>query len=132
MSEQPKTLADLLGVENPQEPDYHPAAVEAHATAKTYAIEILNSPEYRASLMRRIVIDELPSAVECKLWDYAYGRPVERVQVQDLTPQIDDETMDQLKSRVEYLFRLTHTQRMNEVPTSLSDDEDDVEDPSIH
>jgi hypothetical protein len=79
-----KSLADILGVPDPQQPDAPVVPFELDLlspdAAQTFSIEVLNSAQYRESLLRRILMDELPAAVECKLMDYAWGKPVERVE----------------------------------------------------
>lgn len=42
---------------------------------------LLNDPEYQLSLRKRIIAGECPS-IEVLLYQYAYGKPVERVQVE--------------------------------------------------
>jgi hypothetical protein len=51
------------------------------AEARAFARQIVNSPEYRASLLRRIVQGALPPQIEAMLWHYSYGKPTEQVQV---------------------------------------------------
>lgn len=47
--------------------------------AQKLARNIVESQDYRDSLTRRIKSDTLPPAVECMLWHYAYGKPIEQV-----------------------------------------------------
>ena len=49
--------------------------------AREFAEGILNSREYRESLIRRIKSDTLPAAVETLLYHYAYGKPKESIEV---------------------------------------------------
>lgn len=77
-----QTLADFLAVIDPLNPDYQPREPEPDVcdlTGKEFATGVLNSREYRESIVRRIRLDELPSAVECKLMDHGWGKPVETV-----------------------------------------------------
>lgn len=48
------------------------------ASMKEFAEKILASKEYRASLYRRILCDELPAQIESLLYYYAAGKPTER------------------------------------------------------
>lgn len=47
--------------------------------AQKFARNIVESQDYRDSLDRRIKADSLAPAVECMLWHYAYGKPIEQV-----------------------------------------------------
>ena len=77
-----KTLAESLGLDN------SPFDVEPKSTiddivfltAKDFALSILESAEYRQSILRRVIADELPSAIEAKLMDYGWGKPPDRVE----------------------------------------------------
>jgi hypothetical protein len=51
------------------------------AEAKSFSLSILRSEEYRMSVERRVRAGTLPPAVECRLMDYAWGRPVEHVEI---------------------------------------------------
>lgn len=58
-----------------------PLTREEKTAARDLCRTIISSPQYRRSLVTRIVLGELPPALEVRLWDYAYGKPVERVAV---------------------------------------------------
>lgn len=82
-----KSLADVLGVPDATNPDAVARAASVTAplveqvdadTIKDFCISVLSSKEYRDSLQRRILLDELPSAIESLLYHYAIGKPVER------------------------------------------------------
>ena len=62
--------------------------------ARAKATALLESPEYVASCQRRIKCDTLPGSVEQMLWHYAYGKPVERIEV-DLPKERMDEWADE-------------------------------------
>lgn len=78
-----ESLADFLGV---------PAAAGAPAPAsggprleditdsKAFALAVLDSPEFRSYIVNSLVLGELPSAVLCRLMDYGWGKPTERVE----------------------------------------------------
>jgi hypothetical protein len=84
-----KSLYDILAPEDradsftPSELDT--AQLSDKASVKDFARDILNSAQYRLSVLRRIVLDDLPPAVEIMLYAYAYGKPVDRLEVTDKT-----------------------------------------------
>ncbi len=49
--------------------------------AREFARKFLDSSDYRLSLERRILLDELPGGVEVMLWYYAFGKPTDKVEV---------------------------------------------------
>jgi hypothetical protein len=57
--------------------------------AQSFARQLLDSADYRDSLQKRIRTGDLPPAVETMLWHYAYGKPVEQVQLQVSTVEQD-------------------------------------------
>lgn len=72
-----QSLADVLGVPDPKEPDKLLEASSMPATRKDFCKRILDSPEYRESLRQRIVLGTLPPAIEQLLYYYADGKPKE-------------------------------------------------------
>lgn len=76
-----ESLADFLGVQDPQQPD-RPVTdgASAKVSIKAFCADILDSRQYRESILRRIIMDSLPPAVECLLHHYANGKPVEHVE----------------------------------------------------
>ena len=115
-----QSLADFLGVQDPvtKEAPSEPSRPNARLTAKAFCKQILESKDYRDSLVRRIVMDELPPAVEVLLYHYAHGKPVERVEVKDTTDPLEDFTPEQLEERAA---------RLLEIAQALAKDEDHVE-----
>jgi hypothetical protein len=116
-----QSLADLLGVQDdvPQEPEeaVRPSKVKRlKLTAKAFCKEILDSKEYRDSLLRRIIMDELPPAVEVLLYHYAHGKPVERMEVKDVTDPLEDFTAEQCQERAEKLLDLARQLKEAETP----------------
>jgi hypothetical protein len=49
--------------------------------AKEFCASVVDDPAYQARLRRRAVTGKLSPAVECLLWHYAKGKPVERQEV---------------------------------------------------
>ena len=108
--DKPQSLADLLGVQDPQQPDF-PVAPSPKMTAKAFCKDIINTVQYRESLLRRIVMDTLPSAVECMLWDRAHGKTVEKVEVKDTSAPLERLTSEELLKRAEFLATLAEQLR---------------------
>lgn len=106
-----KTLAEALGVADPDKPDEPVVPVAPGTTARSMARDILSSHAYRESVMRRITTDSLAPAVECKLYEYAYGKPVERVKIEDVTPQLGELTIEQLEQRAMLLATMARKLR---------------------
>lgn len=134
----PRNLAEALGVKNPLQdqtvPQPEPSPV-GDMDARQFARFILNSTQYRESVLRRVLMDELPAAVETKLMDYAWGRPTERIQIDDKSSRLEDMTSEELEQRALYLATRARQLRMNDESTARpSGDEDDrpPRDPSIH
>lgn len=88
-------------------------AFEPKLTVKDFCKGVLNSQEYRESLMRRVILDELPPAVECMLWDRAWGKTVEKVEVKDTTGQLEELTIEQLETRALYLVGVAQRMRQS-------------------
>lgn len=57
---------------------------------KDYAKELLSSPEYRLSLAVRLQGGTLHPSIESKLWDHAYGKPKERIEIEN---KVDSSTL---------------------------------------
>ena len=92
-----KTIAEALGLENlPEQPS---SEKSLPLSAKTFSKGILNSEEYRASIRRRVITDTLPPAVECKLYEYAYGKPVDSVEVKTSSDTLSELTVEQLEAK---------------------------------
>lgn len=74
-----ETLADLLGTDGPPSP---PSAVELPdcLDASLFAERVLGSREFRQYIVNGLTLGDIPSAVVCRLMDYAWGRPTERVE----------------------------------------------------
>lgn len=112
-----KTLLEDLNPEeaarNAEARDTKRLAFEPKLTVKDFCRGVLNSEEYRESLYRRVLLDELPSAVECMMWDRAWGKTVEKVEIKDTTAPLEALTVEELEARALYLVgvarRLRHS-----------------------
>ena len=61
---------------------------------KTACANLVDNPRYRTTLETRLRAGRLAPAIECMLWHYAKGKPVERVELKDtsnLSPLSDAE-----------------------------------------
>jgi hypothetical protein len=105
-----ESLADFLGL-RPPTPERDESGPESTISAKDFARAVLHSPEYRRSLLDRIVLGELPSAIEALLWAYAYGKPVERVEVKDTTDDIDEMDLEQCEQEAQRLLQIARSLR---------------------
>ena len=69
-----QTLADFLGTDHPPS-----APTELpQLSVKDFCKGVLESYEYRQSILQRVTLGTLPPAVELRMYDYAYGKPVEK------------------------------------------------------
>ena len=94
-----KRLSDILGIANAFDIDPMPTTVIErqeleNPTAQQFALAILESDEYRQSLLRRILTDDLPPAVETKLMDYGWGKPKETIEHQVKVTRVVREIVD--------------------------------------
>lgn len=81
------------------------------SSAKSFAQAVLTSQNYRASIARRIQYDELPAAVEVKLWEYAYGKVVDKVEVTNTTPRLEDMSLEELERNARLYLDVIKTAR---------------------
>jgi len=103
-----RNLAEALGILDPRVDAKVQSAPDpvGDLDARSLARMVLNSTQYRESLMRRILFDELPPAVETKLMDYAWGRPTERIEITDNTNRFAGMTSEQLEQHALFLATL--------------------------
>lgn len=92
------SLAATLGVPDPLHPNA-PVGPAPKLAVKAFCRAILASPQYRESLMRRILMDALPSNIEHMLWDRAEGKVAEKVEVKDTTTPLTQLSVDALEQR---------------------------------
>ncbi len=71
--------------------------------AKTFARDILRSEKYKKTLRVRAENGTLPAAVEQMLWHYAYGKPVEQIEVRGLGADLSALSEEELAQRAEIL-----------------------------
>lgn len=81
-----ETLAEALGLVVTREngTDIQTVALDSKALAdmpvEEFCRTVLQSAEYRLSILERVSRGALAPAVETRLMDYAWGKPVERVE----------------------------------------------------
>ena len=101
-----------------------PVGPKKKRTARAFSRAILATLQYRESLLRRILMDALPPAIEGKLWEYAHGKPVEKVEVKDTTQTLATLSADALEQRAFQLATLARQLRQQAPLTAPSQDED--------
>ena len=99
-----KSLAEALGLDIPT--SQTPSEPQKKQSAKQISKALLQSEEYLASLRRRIITDSLPAAVECKLYDYAFGKPIDKVEIKDTTERLEDLSSQELEARAQALVAM--------------------------
>lgn len=112
-----KSLAEALGIKDPENPELEAPAHPPKLTAKAFARGILDSAQYRESIRRRVLMGNLPPAVECKLYEYAYGKPIDKVEVRDTTDRLEDMSNEQLEAKAMALLALA--QKLKEEPGAI-------------
>lgn len=79
-----QSLADYLGVQQPADASPEPSGsvykIPEHLDAKEFAQRFLSSPEFKRYLVNSLTLGEIPPAVITRMMDYAWGKPVERVE----------------------------------------------------
>lgn len=112
-----QSLADVLGTVPESTSDLVEVDVAKIDDIGAFCRAILDSHEYRQSISFRITLGTLPPAVELRFYDYAAGKPVERVEVKDSSERIEDLTPDvaiQKLERVERMLRLLRAAQEDE------------------
>lgn len=106
-----RSLAESFGIKNPKLGDEQPEPIQVEdLTSQQFARSVLNSTEYRDSLLQRILFNELPPAVEIRLMEYAWGKPMERVQIEHTGNPYDGMTLAQIAERAEVLRNILQQQ----------------------
>lgn len=115
-----KSLAEHLGIEPllpKDEPEQHrDEAFNAEMTDRDFCRGILMSKTYRESIQRRILIDDLPSAVELMLYDRAFGTRKDQLEVTKKESPVSDWSDDDLVQRELMLVREMQRRRREAEP----------------
>jgi hypothetical protein len=90
----------------PTQAERAPSAVDCLSAdnVRDFCRGVLASREYRQSVLDRVVLGTLAPAIETRFYDYAYGKPVERVEFKDTSDPLDDVTAEQLEERAARLY----------------------------
>lgn len=108
----PKSLAEHLGAQTPPVGSSEPSPIPTPiSTAEEFCRKFLDSKEYRDSLYRRVLLDDLSSPIECMIWDRAYGQVTKRLEVRDTTNQLENMTVEQLEERALFLAQVARRLR---------------------
>ncbi len=83
-----------------------------------FAKELLDSPTYIALLKDQLESGTLPAMLVKRLWDYAYGKPAEKIQVEMTAESLEDKTPEQLQAYMRELMTLA--QSLEEKPKELT------------
>lgn len=114
-----KSLAEHLGVIDPRDLTLSkPSKPLPRQTIRDFCRDILSSDDYRASVLRRILIDEMPPAVEQLMYHYAYGKPVEKIEFKDTSDDIDEMNAEQCEQEAMRLLEIARQIRGEESTTS--------------
>ena len=74
-----QSLADFLGTAPPADSPTE-TALEDLTDPRDFAEAVLKSREFRRYIVHGLVLLELPSAIVCRLMDYAWGKPTDRIE----------------------------------------------------
>lgn len=110
---QAKSLAEFLGANEPgAERQERPLRKQS---IREFCKGILESQEYRDSIVRRIMFDALPAQIEQLIYYYAEGKPIERLEV-DSNPsgRFENLTSAEVEAKAAHLWQLSRTIRQLE------------------
>ena len=117
MASQAKSLAEFLGANEPGQKAETKSltAAQRRLTIKEFCKGILQSQEYRDSIVRRIMFDALPPAVEQLIYYYAEGKPVDRLEVDaNVQSRFEELTSEQLEARARQIMLIAQQHRERE------------------
>jgi hypothetical protein len=81
-----------------------PKRQSANFAAQNFAKKLLEAPTYIKNLETRLQAGVLAPAVEAMLWHYAYGKPVETIEVShhlDKLEELSDQELASLETELE-------------------------------
>lgn len=122
-----KTLAEHLGITPLVKDDPTPDEFNPEMSDRDFCRGILMSRAYRASLDRRIAIDDLPPAVETMIWDRAFGTRVDKVEIEKKYSTIV-ESWDSKELAERELMLVRHLRQLKE----KSSNDEDTSTRSVH
>lgn len=136
-----KSLAEALGVSSLEAEaaatPLKPVEPTPSVSAKEFCQSIIDSPEFRRYLRDGITLNDLPTPIICKIMDHAWGKPVERLEVEDKTvrERMSPEALEQRAAVIMEAAKRLKEQQRAETTSSPSDDNEDDSDnvsPSVH
>lgn len=129
-----KTLAEHLGVVDlkPEPAGQDEIKFDENMSIEEFCRGVLKSRTYRESIQRRILIDELPPAIELMMWDRAFGTRKKQIEVEHRDSSVQNWNEEQLAERELALVRHLRTLRMNGTGETSSDEDDESPPPSVH
>jgi hypothetical protein len=124
-----QSLADVLGVPDPKQPDAPAPRDPGKLTAKQFCQAVVNSPEFRAYITNGIFVGDLPAPILLRIMDTAWGKPVERVEVKDRSEALEDLTPEVVAAKLERVQRMLMLLRNAQTE---DDDTEHVANSSVH
>lgn len=115
-----KSLFEALQLPDPDIP-YSNEPDLLDLTGQEFCKGVVNSRQYRQSIINRILSQDLPSAIECRLLDHAWGKPPDRLEVNDTTVRLDELSAEELEERALKLASRARQLRMNSVSSGDDD-----------
>ena len=71
--------------------------------AAKVARQFVESAEYQAELLARSLAGDLPPQIEVMLWHYAFGKPVEQIEVNNTYSELKDKSLDEIADEAQQL-----------------------------
>lgn len=104
-----QSLAESLGLVPGVEGK--PLEPPEHLSAKDFCQAILYSRDFRQYLYNGILAGDLPAAIVIRLMDLGWGKPVERVEMNDVSIPLEDRSAEDLERRALLLAEMARTIR---------------------
>lgn len=96
--------------------------VNEKLSPKQFCQMVLQSREFRDYIVNGIRIGDLPAPVILRLMDVGWGKPVDRIEVEDVTKPLEQASAEQLEARAMALAKMARKIRASE----------SVKDESVH
>lgn len=127
-----KTLFESLGFDNDEMPESSLSENSlTDISGEDFCKRIVNSPEYRISLLSRIANGRLAPAVECRILEHAWGKVTDKLEVKQTSNDLEHLSAEKLEERALYLANLARNLRRNDT-NEMNDDEPTDSESSIH
>lgn len=108
--EKVQSLAEYLGVDSSDGLQAEPPGprLEDISDPKEFAHAVLNSQEFRSYIVSGLVLGNVPgfTGILTRLMDHAWGKPVERLVVQDATERLEDLTPEVVQAKLERVQKM--------------------------